>query len=167
MECVVCSLIERWCRRHRVSTGWKGQITTLRSLPHIPQATTTEPSETGGLFKKDSRRLSYIPHMPQATTTLQKLSRLVPPGCACVDKSCDKHMAADNKQKIGDTLMSSYMMMRTIRNMKLCVTCWMSSYPMMRIIRIMELCVIRPNEESTYRTFYKLPRLSSMRQGSH
>ena len=52
----------------------------------------------------DSRRFSYIPHMPQATTTLQKLSRLVLPDRACVDKSCDKHMAADNKQKVGDTL---------------------------------------------------------------
>ena len=58
----------------------------------------------GGLFKKDSRRLSYILHMPQATTTLQKLSRLVLPDRACVDKNCDKHMAADNKQKVGDTL---------------------------------------------------------------
>ena len=58
----------------------------------------------GGLFKKDSRRLSYILHMPQATTTLQKAISTGFPDRACVDKSCDKHMAADNKQKVGDTL---------------------------------------------------------------
>ena len=34
-------------------------------------------------------------------------------------------------------------------------------------IRFRTFYKLLPNEESTYRTFYKLPRLSSMRQGSH